>query len=129
MSLGRMKYILMSLLAMVFLGCGESESSEIAGKHDRICESTTSASNCPDNVDLSGLVMFCKLTSDVYLDTEDCNDKMDAYVTCNSQRSWVCLEGGEIPVPAQPDSCASAILEPFTLPDGECVDQSKVNSN
>ena len=129
MSSGQCRAILAGLIALVFFGCGETETSEIARKHDRICESATSATNCPDDLDLSGLVMFCKLTSDVYLDTEACNQKMDAYVVCNSQRSWVCLEGGDIPVPEQPDGCDSAILEPFTLPDGECVDQSKVNSN
>ena len=119
----------LTLTLIVFsFGCGDRPKSAIAQKHNQICEVKMNATNCPADADLSGLIMFCKMTSSVFLDTEDCNTKMDAYVACNAERAWACLEGGEVPVPVQPDTCSNEDLAPFILPSGECVNQSKVSA-
>jgi len=117
------------LITLGMVGCGDKDISAIAAKHNRICETEMNATNCPEGVDVSGLIMFCKLVSTSFLDTEACNTKMDAYVACNAERSWACLEGGEIPVPVQPDACPADVTAPFTLPSGECVDETKVSSS
>ena len=122
-------YVLMLVISVYFCGCGEDETSEIAKKHNRICETEIVASNCPDDLDLTGMVLFCKAASEVFFDTDICNAKMDVYVACNRQRTWACADGWELPVPERPDSCDSAIVESFTLPNGECVDQTKLRSN
>lgn len=111
------------------IGCGDKDISAIAAKHNQICETDMNAANCPEDMDLSGLIMFCKLVSSSFLDTEECNTKMDAYLACNAERSWACLEGGEVPMPVQPDACPEEVSAPFVLPSGECVDESKVSSN
>ena len=126
------KYTIATLIMIAFAltGCGETQSSAIASKHNQICEAAgRNPSNCPDDLDISGLVMFCKLVSTSFYDTEDCNTKMDAYLACNAERSWTCLEGGDLPVPLQPDTCSEAVTAPFVLPNGECVNPSKVSSN
>ena len=117
------------IILLGMMGCGDSKISAIAVKHNQICESVKDPANCPPDVDLSGLIMFCKMTSSVFLNTEDCNAQMDNYVTCNARRSWACLEGGEVPIPVQPDTCSDEDLAPFVLPSGECVDESKVSSS
>ena len=119
----------LTIITLGLVGCGDKEISAIAAKHNQICETEMNATSCPDDLDMSGLVMFCKLVSSSYLDTEECNTKMDAYLACNAERSWACLEGGEVPMPVQPDACSEEVSAPFVLPSGACVDQSKVSSN
>ena len=117
-------------MSLMLIACDDegSDLSEIAIKHNTICETKMNPTSCPDNVDLSGLVVFCKMVSKSILDTEDCNRKMDVYTACNAERSWACLEGGDLPMPVSPDPCTDEMTAPFSLPSGACIDQSKVSS-
>ncbi len=122
--------LLSVLAAALFLaGCNDSGSSAIADKWRTICEMEITATNCPEDMDSSALAMFCTAIGSAILDTEACNAKMDAYTECYAQREWACLEGGEVPMPVDPDPCSEEILDAFTLPSGECIDESKVSSN
>ena len=82
---------MLGMFTLTMMGCGDKEISAIAAKHNQICEVERNPSNCPEDTDLSGLIMFCKMTSSVFLNTEACNAKMDAYVACTAERSWACL--------------------------------------
>ena len=121
--------IFCSLSVFVLLGaCGGSDGADrISAKWNALCESEIEASNCPDNMDLSGLVEFCKALSPSILDTAECHTQMDAYSACYAQRQWACLEGGELPTVVDPDSCSEEVLAVFTLPSGSCIDQSQVS--
>ena len=130
MSMGRLSMAAIVIAMSMSLGCGEddSQAGRIAAKHNTICDMPIMASNCPDDVDLAPLVFLCKTVSAALLDTPECNAKIDAYIECNKKRTWACQEGGEVPLPESPDPC-SDIVAPFTLPDGACIDQTKVNQN
>ena len=126
-----MGWIGRAFLAVAVVGaisaCGSSEET-IADKWSTYCDSSADveASNCPDNMDTSGLTMFCKMVGTSFYDTPECNTQLDALMTCSDTREWECWEGGEVPQVVQPDPC-EVESEPFTIPDGSCVDPSKVS--
>ena len=117
--------------SLILTGCDESDDeskSEIVEKYETLCEIPVDSMNCPDDVDLTLLVVVCKQLASALINSAECNEKLDDYVACNAQRTWACAEGGEIPLPVAPDPCSDEILAPFTLPNGSCMDQSQVSS-
>ena len=108
------------------MACGSSAET-IADKWSDYCDASAivEAENCPADMDNSGLTFFCKAVGTSFYDTPECNDQLDALMACSSERSWACLEGGEMPMVVEPDPC-SELDEPFTLPSGSCVDPTKV---
>ncbi|MEE2960146.1 MAG: hypothetical protein VYA34_05330 [Myxococcota bacterium] len=112
--------------SLLLSACG---GDGISDKWDAICDKEITATNCPENMDNSVLVMFCKAVGSSLLDTDECNTKIDTYTACYDQRKWACLEGGEVPTIDGEDPCAKDVVDAFAIPSGACIDQTKVSTS
>jgi hypothetical protein len=127
----------LGITMMIFgpLACSSDDTNLVAESMAALCNAYCDTypkqiEGCPAETNYSAPTQTCKSQCAIYRDTNDCRTEMQAYASCNAQRTFECAKGSTLYAVVGDDPC-DALEDAFGITPsvpgsgGRCVDPNQ----